>query len=115
MLPLPHLTHDKPDTRAKMGIHSTCPCVTTLPVSLSLAPLPHPRGCPCQPVVFSTLADGSYKAVDVKTTPNPVLAGLANIREALPTLRHAMRALNAERDPGAPLGIPALPDSNFEL
>lgn len=84
-------------------------------LSLSLAPLPHPRGCPCQPVVFSTLADGSYKAVDVKTTPNPVLAGLANIREALPTLRHAMRALNAERDPGAPLGIPALPDSNFEL
>ena len=65
-----------------------------------------------QPTVFADIAHGLTGST-VGRDGSPVVAGLADVKEALPTLRHVMRALNAERDADAPVGIPALPDNDY--
>ena len=63
-----------------------------------------------QPVVFAPL-------VDRNASPNPnsviPLSGLADINAAFRTLREVVHALNADRESGAPVGIPSLPDNDY--
>jgi hypothetical protein len=62
-----------------------------------------------QPVVYASLmSSGPLPPPAPGALVDP--RALPNVKEALPTLRHVMRALNAERDADAPVGIPALPD-----
>jgi hypothetical protein len=64
-----------------------------------------------QPTVFASIANGSVTSIGRDGSAS--IAGLADVKDALPTLRHVMRALNAERDADAPVGIPALPDNDY--